>query len=181
MIPTAGRWTGVGAAVVGMAAAMAGPVVVKPVVASDQRVLVSLQAPAAFTDETRGVMKTGLTLTFTFDVELRRPSSLWMDATLARTRVAASVRFDSLTATYLVSKERDGRVFWSAKAHDESQVRDWMTGFEPIALDLARPLERNVEYYVRVRLYAAPRSTVSWFWPFGRDDGSGRADFTYIR
>jgi hypothetical protein len=169
------------AAVVILSAAMTGPIQVKPIVASDQRVLVSLHAPAAFTEETRGVVKTGLTLTFTYDVELRRPSTLWFDATLARARVAASARFDSLTATYLVSKERDGRVFWSAKANDESQVRDWMTGLEPIALDLARPLEPNVEYYVRVRLNSAPRSTVSWFWPFGRDDGSGRADFTYIR
>ena len=181
MIPTAGRWMGVGAAVVGMAAAMAGPILVKPIVASDQRVLVSLQAPSAFTDETRGVVKTGLTLTFTYDVELRRPSTLWFDTTMARARLAASARFDSLTGTYQVSKERDGRVYWSAKASDESQVRDWLTVFEPIALELARRLEPNVEYYVRVRLYTAPRSTVSWFWPFGRDDGSGRADFTYIR
>ena len=181
MICSAGLWATAAAAVVGTAAAMAGQILVKPIVASDQRVLIKLNAPAAFTDETRGVVKTGLTLTFTYDVELRRPSTLWFDATLARTRVAASVRFDSLTATYQVSKERDGRVFWSAKASEESQVRDWMTGFDPITLDLARPLEPNVEYYVRVRLYAAPRSTIGWFWPWGRDDGSGRADFTYIR
>lgn len=180
MIPTAGRLTGVGA-VFGLAAVMAGPILVKPIVSSDQRVLVSLSAPAAFTDETRGVVKTGLTLTFTYDIELRRPSTLWFDSTLARTRLAAAVRFDSLTSTYLVSKERDGRVYWSAKASEEAQVREWMTGFDPIALELSRPLEPNVEYYVRVRLYAAPRSTISWFWPWGRDDGSGRADFTYIR
>lgn len=180
MIAAARRWTAV-AAVVGTSAAMAGQILVKPVVASDARVLVSLTAPAALTDETRGVMKTGLTLTFTYDVELRRPSTLWFDTTLARTRVAAAVRFDSLTGTYQVSKERDGRVFWSAKANDEAQVREWMTGFDQIALELGQPLEPNVEYYVRVRLYTAPRSTVSWFWPWGRDDGSGRADFTYIR
>jgi hypothetical protein len=142
---------------------------------------VTIVAPAALTEESRGVMKTGLTLTFTYDVELRRPSTLWFDGTLARTRVAAAVRFDSLTGTYQVSKERDGRVFWSAKAGDEAQVREWMTTFDQIAVELAQPLEANAEYYVRVRLYAAPRSTVSWLWPWGRDDGSGRADFTYIR
>ena len=181
MIRAGARWTAAAATMVGAAAAMSGAILVKPVVASDTRVLVSLTAPAALTDETRGVIKTGLTLTFTYDIELRRPSTLWFDATLARTRVAAAVRFDSLTGTYQVSKERDGRVFWSAKANDEAQVRDWVTGFDQIALEPGQPLEPNVEYYVRVRLYAAPRSTVSWFWPWGRDDGSGRADFTYIR
>lgn len=174
------RWSA-GAAVVVSAAAMAGPIVVKPVVASDTRVLVTIGAPTALTDESRGVMKTGLTLTFTYDVELRRPSTLWFDATLARTRVAAAGRFDSLTGTYQVSKERDGRVFWSEKSSDEAQVREWMTSFDQIAVELTQPLEANAEYYVRVRLFAAPRSTVSWLWPWGRDDGSGRADFTYIR
>jgi uncharacterized protein DUF4390 len=181
MSRAAGLWTAAGAAIVGTAVAMAGEIQVKPVVAADGRVLTSFVAARAFTDETRGVVKTGLTLTFTYDVELRRPSTLWFDPTLARTRVAASVRFDSLTSTYQASKERDGRVFWSDKANDEATVRDWLTNFDQVALEPANPLEPNVEYYVRVRLYASPRPTVIWFWPWGRDDGSGRADFTYIR
>ena len=58
-----------------------------------------------------------------------------------------------------------------------------MTAFDRVPLEVAAPLEPNAEYYVRVRLYCSPRRTVSiWsIWPFGRDDGSGRADFTYIR
>jgi hypothetical protein len=180
MTRAAGRWT-TAAIIAGTAVVLAAEIQVKPVVASDGRVLTSFVAPGAFTDEMRGVVKTGLTLTFTYDVELRRPSTLWFDATLARTRAAASVRFDSLTATYQVSKERDGRVFWSEKADDEAKVREWMTNFDQIALEPASRLEPNVEYYVRVRLYASPRPTVMWFWPWGRDDASGRADFTYIR
>ncbi|HYN05804.1 MAG TPA: DUF4390 domain-containing protein [Vicinamibacterales bacterium] len=183
MTRAAGLWTTAtaAAAIAGSAVVIAAEIQVKPVVASDGRVLASFVAPGAFTDETRGVVKTGLTLTFSYDVELRRPSTLWFDPTLARTRVAASVRFDSLTATYQVSKERDGRVFWSDKSNDEARVRELMTSFDQVALEPASPLEPNVEYYVRVRLYASPRSTVIWFWPWGRDDGSGRADFTYIR
>jgi len=181
MIRIAGVWIVAVALVAGDAATMTGPISVKPVVAADGRVLLSFIASGAFTDETRDVMKTGLTLVFTFDVELRRPSTLWIDPTLARTRVAASVKFDSLTSIYQVSKDRDGRVFWSDRASDEERVREWMTEFSQVALEPSNPLEPNGEYYVRVRLYATPRPTIMWFWPWGRDDGSGRADFTYIR
>ena len=181
MIRIAGVWIAAVSIVAGGAASLPAPISVKPVVAADGRVLMSFAAPGAFTEESRDVLKTGLTLVFTFDVELRRPSTLWFDPMLARARVAASVKFDSLTTSYQVSKDRDGRVFWSDKASDEAKVREWITAFEQVALEPSNPLEPNVEYYVRVRLYATPRPTVMWFWPWGRDDGSGRADFTYIR
>jgi hypothetical protein len=62
-------------------------------------------------------------------------------------------------------------------------VREWMTTFDRVPLDVGGGLEANVEYYVRIRLFCTPRRTISlWsMWPFGHDDGSGRADFTFIR
>jgi hypothetical protein len=55
-----------------------------------------------------------------------------------------------------------------------------MTTFERVPLQPGEPLEPNADYYVRVRLHASPKRTFS-LWPWGRDDGSGRADFTFIR
>jgi len=181
MIRSTGRWIAAVTIVAGLVAGIPAPISVRPVVTADGRVLASFAAPSAFTEESRDVMKTGLTLVFTFDVELHRPSTLWFDPTLARTRVASSVKFDTLTTSYQVSKDRDGRVFWSDKASEEAKVREWMTAFDQVALEPSNRLEPNVEYYVRVRLYTTPRPTVMWFWPWGRDDGSGRTDFTYIR
>ena len=43
------------------------------------------------------------------------------------------------------------------------------------------PLEPNAEYYVQVRVHLTPRRTFSLWPPWGHDDGSGRADFTFIR
>ena len=93
------------------------------------------------------------------------------------------MKFDNLTGKYQLSRLRDGRVVQSEPAHQEGPVRDWMTAFDRVPLEVGAPLEPNAEYYVRVRLYCSPRRTVSiWsIWPFGRDDASGRADFTYIR
>jgi Domain of unknown function (DUF4390) len=152
-------------------------------VVSDRRVLASFVAQSAWTADAREVIKSGLVLTFSFDVELRRPSTIWFDSTLAHVRVASSVKFDSLTGTYQLKRLRDGHVVQSFPSDQEPQVRDWMTAFNRVALEPEQPLEANAEYYVRVRLYASPRRTVSlWsIWPFGHDDGSGRADFTVIR
>jgi hypothetical protein len=90
------------------------------------------------------------------------------------------VKFDNLTGVYQVSKLQDGRVVWSERTKDDAQVRTWMTTFERVSMQPGVPLEANGDYYVRVRLHASPRRTFS-FWPWGRADGSGRADFTFIR
>jgi hypothetical protein len=153
---------------------------VTPVV-SEGRVLATFAAPAAWTDDARELVRGGLELKFSFDVELRRPAML-LDATLARVRMVSSVKSDTLTGAFQVSKSRDGRLLESTRI-EEPHVREWMTAFQQVLLEPAEPLEPNVEYYVRVRLFASPRRTVSlWsLWPFGRDDGSGRAAFTFIR
>lgn len=147
---------------------------------TDGRVLASFAAPEAFADDARDVLHSGLLLTFTYAVELRRPATLWFDTTLTRVTVAASGKFDTLTGTYQVTKHRDGRVVWSESTQDETQVRAWMTEFDQIPLEPGGALEPNAEYYVRVRLHSSPRSRFS-FWPWGRDDGSGRSAFTFIR
>ena len=155
---------------------------VTPVVA-DGRVLASFSAAQAWTPEALEVVRTGLPLTFTFDVELRRPSSVWFDSTLAHLVVASSVRYDALTGSYQLSRFRDSRVVRSDATRDERTAREWMTTFDQVALEPAHPLEPNVEYYVRVRLYASPKRTFSlWsLWPWSRDSGSGRANFTFMR
>lgn len=178
------RFAGVGLVLVGATAVLfaQGEVKVTPVV-SEGRVLATFAAPAAWTSDARELVRGGVTLTYAFDVELRRPSVLWMDARLAHTRVEAQVKFDSLTGSFQVSRRRDGRMLDSTRSEQEPEVKDWMTGFQRVLLEPDEPLEPNVEYYVLVRLFATPRRNVSlWsLWPFNRDDGSGRATFTFIR
>ena len=158
-----------------------GEVKVTPVV-SGGRVLATFSAPGAWTAEARELVRGGVVLTFAFDVELRRPSMLF-DSTLVRVRMESRGKYDTLTSSFQVSKLRDGKLLESSRSEQEPEVREWMIGFQQVLLEPAEPLEPNAEYYVRVRLYASPRRTVSlWsLWPFGRDDGSGRTAFTFIR
>lgn len=153
---------------------------VTPLVVTPDRVFASFAAPGAFDEDAQAVMASGLLLTFTYAVELRRPSTLWFDATLGRATVAALVKHDTLTGAFQVSKMHDGKVVWSERTEQQAQVRAWMTEFEKIPVASAEALEPNGEYYLQVRLHANPSPRFS-IWPFGRADGAGRADFTYIR
>jgi hypothetical protein len=163
----------------GLALPPAPDVQVTPVV-SEGRVLTSLAAPDAWTVEVRELLQIGQLLTFEYDIELRRPSALWLDSQLARTSISTSAKYDTLTGGYQVSRLRDGRVVRSERRDQESEVRLWMTSVEQIQLEPQSALEPNQEYYIRVRMYMSPRRTVT-VWPFGRNESSGRADFTYIR
>jgi hypothetical protein len=171
-------------AVAGLAAAVvvhadAEHIEVTPLVADD-RVLASFTTPSSFAADAHEIVKSGLLLTFTFTVELRRPSAIWFDHTLSSVTVASSVKFDNLTGVYQVSKLVDGRVVWSEQTRHDAEVRQWMTTFEKVALVSPVPLERNEEYYVQVRMHATPKRTFS-LWPFSGDTASGRAVFTVIR
>ena len=146
----------------------------------DGELLVSFSAPGAVTDELREAIRTGMVVTFTYDVSLRQGAFLWFDRTLADAEVAANVRFDNLTRTYHVTRMVDGRVFWSQSSAREDEVRGWLTEFDRLKLFAAGSLQPNAEYAIDIRARISPRR--AWtLWPFGRHDATGRAPFTYIR
>lgn len=153
---------------------------VTPIVA-DGRVSASFQAGTVFGDDVRAVIQSGLPLTMTFTIDLKRPSDFWWDHTIGSVTVAAAVKLDTLTGVYQVSKSQDGQIIWSERTEDLDHVRDWMTTFDRVPLSAGDRLEANAEYYVEVHMRASPRRTFS-LWPFfGADDGAGRADFTFLR
>jgi len=147
---------------------------------TEGRVSASFSATEAFGEDAHAVVQSGLLLTFTFDVELRRPSAIWLDHTLASLVTASTAKLDTLTGMYQVSKLIDANVVWSGRTSEEAQVKSWMTEFAGVRLEPSDRLQPNGEYYIRVRLHAAPRRFFS-LWPWGQDDGMGRAAFTFIR
>jgi hypothetical protein len=148
-------------------------------VSRDGRVHVSCGVTSGLTPDMEQALQSGLTTTFTYDVDLRRAVSTWFDRGIATTTVVTSAQFDTLTGRYQVSRSVDGRIDSSRVSQDRADVAKFMTSFDRLALFSTVGLEPNVEYQVRVRLRARPR--VYWFlWPFGRDDAVGFARFTFI-
>lgn len=152
---------------------------ITPVVAED-RVYANFAAPAVFTDGVREAVQSGLPMTFTFVAELRRASTLWFDKTLASAELASTVKFDTLTGAYQVSKSREGTVHWSQQTQKEEEMRLWVTEFERVLLAETSRLEGDGDYYVRVRARdSLPRGFS--LWPWGRAETSGRVELTVLR
>ena len=147
-------------------------------IARDGQVVVSFDLSDGFTAEVRDAIQSGLSTTFSYDLDLRRGAALF-DRTVASATISATVHFDNLTRRYQMSRALDGRVEDARPTEDQDAVRNWMTHFERIPLSATAVLEANGEYYVRVRAHTRPHN--AWFfWPWG---GAvlGQAKFTFIQ
>lgn len=161
-----------------VAAVAAAGVQVTPL-ARDGRVYVSFELSGGFSDDLRAAIQSGLTTTFSYDVDLRRSTTLWFDRTLASATVSASVKYDTLTRKYNVTRTVDGRIDRADATDSEEAVRVWLTQVDKLPLCSTDTLEPNVEYYLRVRAQTSPRT--AWFlWPWDRHEASGAAKFTFL-
>ncbi|MSO48933.1 MAG: DUF4390 domain-containing protein [Acidobacteria bacterium] len=152
---------------------------ITPVVAED-RVYANFAASGAFSEPMREAVQSGLPVTLTYIAELRRSSTLWFDDTVAAATVASTVKLDTLTGAYQVSKLRETMVRWAQQTQDEAEMRLWVTEFERVLLGDTSRLKTSGEYYVRVRARdSLPRGFS--LWPFGRGEMSGRVELPVNR
>jgi len=118
---------------------------------------------------------------FVYQVDLRRSTSVWFDRTIDSHTVTATVKYDTLTRRYHVSRQIDGRTEWADETDSEETAWNKLTSdFARLSLFHGTPLEPNAEYYVRVRAHTTPRNA-SFVWPWAADDAVGFAKFTFIR
>jgi hypothetical protein len=146
--------------------------------ARQDRLLVSFRLSDAFNEDVRAAIHSGLTITFVYDVELRRSSTLWLDRTIGEATIMATVRYDNLTRRYYVTRREDGRIERAETVDREETAREWLTAFERLPLFSSAILERNAEYYLRIRAHTMPRNA-SFVWPWERGI-AGLAKFTFI-
>lgn len=147
--------------------------------ARDDRVLVSFRLSDVFTEEVREAIHSGLTITFVYDVQLKRSATLWLDRTISAATVTATVKYDTLTRKYLVTRKADGRMAGADTLEREEEAREWLTQFDRMPLFRSDALEPNAEYYVRVRAHTTPRNA-AFVWPWG-SDVAGLAKFTFLK
>jgi len=147
----------------------------------DGEILVSFQLAETLTDDIRTAIHSGLTIRFQYTVELRRSATVWLDRTIDKHLVTATVKYDTLTRRYQVSRMIDGRTEWMDSTDSEETAWKALTSdFARLALFHGVPLEQNAEYYVRVRANTSPRNA-AFLWPWAADDAVGFAKFTFIR
>jgi hypothetical protein len=147
----------------------------------DGELLVSFQLDQSLTDDIRTAIHSGLTIKFTYKVELRRGASGWFDRTISSAVVIASVKYDTLVRRYHVSRTIDGRIDEADNLADVDSAWKWLTNdFGRMALFHGVPLETNAEYYVRVRANSSPKNA-TFIFPWSADDAVGFAKFTFLR
>lgn len=147
-------------------------------IARDGQVLVSFDMGEGFTPDVADAIQSGLSTTFSYEVELRRGAPMF-DRTIASVTITATVRYDNLTRRYQMSRTFDGRIEDARPTEDQTAVRAWMTHFDRVPVTTTSGLETDGEYYVRVRAHTRPHN--GWFfWPWS---GAvlGHAKFTFIQ
>jgi hypothetical protein len=149
--------------------------------ARDGEVLVSFKLDETMTEDIKAAIESGLTVRFTYKVELRRSSPAWFDRTIKSAVVGASVKYDNLTRRYSVSRTLDGRIERADTTQREDEAWRWLTNdFARLSLFRGVPLEANAEYYVRVSVNASPRNA-AFLWPWAAADAVGFAKFTFLK
>jgi hypothetical protein len=147
----------------------------------DGEVLISFKLDEAMTEDIRAAIHSGLTLKLVYTIDLRRTAAVWFDRTIASAVVAATVRYDTLTRRYHVSRTLDGRIDWAEILSSEDAAWNALTSdFARLSLFRGLALEPNAEYYLRVRAHSTPRNS-TFIWPWQGDDAVGLAKFTFLR
>lgn len=147
----------------------------------DGEVLVSFKLEEALTDDIRAAIHSGLTIKFVYKVDLRRSSAAWFDRTIKSAEVAATVKYDTLTRIYHITRTLDGHTeFADTTPREEVAWATLTRDFARLSLFRGTPLEPNAEYYVRVTANASPRGN-AFLWPWRGDDAMGFAKFTFVK
>jgi hypothetical protein len=147
----------------------------------DGEVLVSFTLAETLSDDIRAAIRSGMLIKFVYTVDLRRSAPAWFDRTIKSATVTATVKYDTLTRRYQVSRMIDGRTEWADTLDREDAAWTALTSdFARMSLFHGVALEPNAEYYVRVRANTTPRNA-AFIWPWTADDAVGFAKFTFVR
>src|SRR3972149_6265685 len=149
-----------------------------PVVRSDG-IFVSFRAGDAFNEDIMHAIRTGLEVTFRYNVELKRPRGIWPDGQVARRLISATVTYDNLTKRYKLTREIDGKIDATEVVADAETMRRFMTRFESLRLFELAELEPNDSYYVRVKGVMRERNLLLLI-PWDVGTGWKEARFDYV-
>ena len=115
-----------------------------------------------FTEKILEAIETGVPMGFTFEIELRKANTLWMDSLVSSNKVRHRVQFDSLKKAYRFS-EFGKNVKRKIITRKESRYQKLMLTLKNIPIAPIYKLDPNEKYYVRVK---ADLETDRFWFPF---------------
>ena len=115
-----------------------------------------------FTEKILEAIENGVPMGFTFEIELRKDNTLWMDSLVSSNKVRHRVQFDSLKKIYRFS-ESGKNVKRKIITRKESRYQKLMLTLKDIPIAPIYKLDPNEKYYVRVK---ADLETDRFWFPF---------------
>jgi len=115
-----------------------------------------------FTEKILEAIQNGVTMGFTFEIELRKDNTLWVDSLVSSNKVRHRVQFDSLKKIYRFS-ESGKNVKRKIITRKESRYQKLMLTLKDIPIAPIYKLDPNEKYYVRVK---ADLETDRFWFPF---------------
>jgi len=115
-----------------------------------------------FTEKILEAIENGIPMGFTFEIELRKDNTLWVDSLVSSNKVRHRVQFDSLKKIYRFS-ESGKSVKRKIITRKESRYQKLMLTLKDIPIAPIYKLDPNEKYYVRVK---ADLETDRFWFPF---------------
>jgi len=115
-----------------------------------------------FTEKIQEAIANGVPMGFTFEIELRKENTVWMDSLVSSNKVRHRVQFDSLKKIYRFS-ELGKNVRRKIITRKESRYQKLMLTLKDIPIAPIYKLDPDEKYYVRVK---ADLETDRFWFPF---------------
>jgi hypothetical protein len=125
-------------------------------------VVMNARLTDGFTEKIQEAINNGVPMGFTFEIELRKANTIWVDSLISSNKVRHRVQFDSLKKIYRFSefgKNRKRNIVTRKK----SRYQKLMLNLKDIPIAPIYKLDPNEKYYVRVK---ADLETDRFWFPF---------------
>ena len=115
-----------------------------------QIVVVNARLVNGFTNTISEAIESGVPMTFTFDVELRRKNMLWTDTLISSNKIQHTIKYDSLKKLYRFSEFGKG-IKRKIITRNKVNYQKLMLTLNNIPIASTRQLDTDERYYVRVK------------------------------
>ena len=115
-----------------------------------------------FTEKIQEAINNGVPMGFTFEIELRKANTVWMDSLVSSNKVRHRVQFDSLKKMYRFS-EFGRNLKRNIITRKKARYQQLMLTLKDIPIAPIYKLDPNEKYYVRVK---ADLETDRFWFPF---------------
>jgi len=118
--------------------------------AEDNHIAMSAQMTDGFPEEVLEAVESGVPMTYTFHIELRKDKSLWVDSLVSSNTVEHTVHYDSLKKVYRFT-ENGKNITRKLMTRKRERYQQMMASLESIPLTPLYKLNPNDKYYIRVK------------------------------